>query len=498
VTCGAFKEYIETEDRQIALLEDKRARRLARDDLLVFTEYTHPNWTSGEHHRLICSHLEAVERGEIRRLMIFAPPRHSKSELATKRFPAWYLGRHPNHQIICASHTWDLARDFGAEVRDIVKDQWYRNVFPKLRLNVDAQAAGRWRTNDGGIYCAVGVNGAVTGRGAHIAVIDDPVAGRNDAESPRMRELAARWYFGDLHQRLMPGGAIVFMMTRWHEGDLAARVMGSEDWTILSLPAISNEWTDDETALWPEWWPIETLREKRSVAMQGNRSREWQAQYQQNPIPDTGDYIRREWFNERYEADKLPSGMHIYIASDFAVSEPTGVSDPDFTEHGVFGVAPDHRVYVLDWWYGQTESDVWVSHLLKMVQEWRPQTWFGEKGQIEKGIGPFLRREISLHRVYFRQEMILSTKSKSIRGRSFQAMASQKKIVFPRTEWAQRVIDQCVGFPATRYDDAFDVMSLMCLAIDEALPGCVSSHEQVEQKRDTWSNRESPSSWRTA
>lgn len=448
------------------------ARRRARASLLPFAAYTHPRWQTGDHHRVICEHLEAVERGEIKRLLIESPPRHTKSELASKRLPAWWMGRHPDAQIICASHTDSLAQDFGADVRGIVGSDEYQRLFPGTRLQPDAKAAGRWRTTAGGIYIATGVGGAIPGRGAHLLIIDDPVKGRNDAESPRMRELAWRWYTGDAVQRLMPGGAIVLMQTRWHEDDLAGRVRGTEDWTILTLPAIADEHTDHERALWPEWWPLDVLRAKREMLLKANRRADWAAQYQQDPAPEEGTYMLREWFGDAMY-DKPPTHINVYGASDLAVTESKESTDPDYTEHGVFGVDENGDIWVIDWWSGQDTADVWINAQHDLARKWRPLAWFSEAGVIRRATEPLRTRMRREQRVRLRDVWIAPIADKMTRGRAFQAMASMGRVHFPRTPWAERIIEQCVGFPGLRYDDAFDVMSIFCGAVDQAHPAIV-------------------------
>jgi hypothetical protein len=188
-------------------LEARRAKR----SLLAFTEFTNPLYSRASHHELIAGKLEAVERGEIDRLMIFMPPRHGKSELASKRFPAWCLGRDPHRQIIAASYNSDLANDFGRNVRNIVAEPEFGQVFPGVSLAPDSQAANRMNTNRGGSYVAAGVGTAVTGRGAHIALIDDPFKDREEADSERRRDVVWDWYRSTLFTRLMPGGAIVLI-----------------------------------------------------------------------------------------------------------------------------------------------------------------------------------------------------------------------------------------------------------------------------------------------
>lgn len=279
-----------------AAREVKR-RRAARNSLLSFVEYTHPCWQSGEHHKRICEALERVERGECKRLMIFAPPRHSKSELASKRFPAWYLGRNPSRQIIACSYNDELATDFGRSVRNLVAEDEYRDIFPGVTLATDSAAAGRWHTSAGGVYISAGVGSGITGRGASLLIIDDPIKNREEADSETVREKVWRWYTSTAFTRLMPDGVVTLMTTRWHEDDLAGRALQSESWEVVELQAVADEDTPQERALWPEWYPLERLKEIRSVV--GHR--DWTALYQQRPCAEQGTYMRREWFETRWE-----------------------------------------------------------------------------------------------------------------------------------------------------------------------------------------------------
>lgn len=472
-------------------------RRGARADLLRFCEYTHPRWQSGKHHRIIADALMRVESGECKRLMIEAPPRHTKSEMASKRFPAWFIGRHPTSQVICTSHTGELATDFAGEVRDILQDQYYRNLFG-TRLRQDAKAAGRWRTEQGGIYIAAGVDGAINGRGANLFIGDDLVKGRNEAESPRMREVGWRWFMGDAMQRLQPGGAVMIMGTRWHEDDIMGRAYKIDNWEVVSLSAISNEDTDHEEALWPEWWPLESLHKIKSRYVKGGRIQDWKSQYQQNPTPEEGTHYKRAWYEQRYTPEILPEKMNIYIAGDFAVTEQKGGNDPDFTEFGVFGLS-GADVYVLDWWHGRTTPDVWVSELLRLVRKWEPHTFFGEAGVIANAVKPYLEREQLTQRTFFSTEWITSSKDKLSRGTALRGMSSAGYIWFPCEEWAERVIDQVVGYGTLRFDDAFDVMTLMTRVINQAHPAVIES-EQVEKQRDGYRayGETEARGWRTA
>ena len=478
----------QTRDDLLLALKEKRSRLAARDSLLPFVEYTHHNWQSAAHHRLICDKLEAVERGEIKRLLIEAPPRHSKSQLSSRHFPAWCMGRNPARHIITASYNDLLATDIGRDVRNLVASQMYRNVFGDVTLAEDSAAAGRWHTNTGGGYLATGVGGTLTGYGAHIFVIDDPLKNREEADSERTRDNIWHWFTSTAYTRLMPGGAIVLIMTRWHESDLAARVQQSEQWDVLKLPAISTH-DDEERALWPEWYPLEELRKTRSVLP----PRDWQALYQQEPRADVGTYIKREWFNDRYTIE--PKDRHVYIVSDFAITEAKEGKDPDHTEHGVFGLAPDDKLYVLDWWNGQTTTDVWVDELLRLIGKWKPLCWFGEGGVVGKSMEPIINRMMRERRVYCRTERLSPIHDKASRARAFQGRAHAGRVVFPVADWAERVINQCVSFPGGKHDDAFDVMAWMGLAIDQAHPA-IAKVAPKPAKRSDYAEKDIAVNWK--
>jgi hypothetical protein len=275
----------------------------ARESLLAFSKYTHPAWVTGEHHKKICEALVGFSRGDIRRLMICAPPRHTKSELASVRLPGWHIGRNPTHQIIGASYGDDLAVEFGGDVISLVRSPRYQALFPGFSLRKDSRSKSSWKTEAGGRYHAVGIGGAITGKGAHRLIIDDPIKTRDEADSPAHREKVWRWYWAEARPRLMPGGCILIMQTRWHEDDLAGRLlkMSSEQWEVLSLPAISANENGEEHALWPEWYPLDDLQLLRKQLSEAKRSREWFAQYMQQPTAEEGVFFLRKWFEERWE-----------------------------------------------------------------------------------------------------------------------------------------------------------------------------------------------------
>lgn len=454
-------------------------QELASRSLLRFTEATNPLYSRAGHHERITEALEAVERGDIDRLMIFMPPRHGKSELASRRFPAWYLGRNPERQLIAASYNSDLAMDFGRDVRNIVGSDDFAGIFPGVGLSEDSKAANRMNTNRGGSYIAAGVGTAVTGRGAHVALIDDPFKDRAEADSEVRRELVWKWYQSTLYTRLMPKGAIVLIQTRWHEDDLAGRLLDSkgDKWEVLELPALK-----DGKALWPEWYGVEALERIRANI----GPREWSALYQQQPQPDEGTFFQRAWFKEW---DELPR-LRIYGTSDYAVTDGGG----DFTVHRIWGVDNDSNLYRIGGWRGQTPADVWIEKKLDLIEKHKPFAWFGEAGVIQKSVEPMLLRRMRERKVHCRMEWIPSIHDKATRARGFQARASMGKVFFePGADLSEFLV-----FPAGRHDDEVDTASLMGRALDLTHPAIVPP-EDAKKPRDIWAPQQrEQSDWKVA
>jgi predicted phage terminase large subunit-like protein len=470
----------------VPTLQEIRAEK-ARRSLISFTEYTNQAYERAGHHLMIADKLEAVERGEIDRLMIFMPPRHGKSELASRRFPAWYLGRNPSRHVISASYNSELSTDFGREVRNLIASAEFADVFPGTRLSPDSKAADRMNTNHAGAYFAAGVGTATTGRGAHLGNIDDPFKDREDADSETQREKVWNWYRSTFFTRLMPGGAIVLTLTRWHEDDLAGRLLEHEgriedggQWTVLELPAIDKS----GAALWPEWYPVPAL--ERIKATIGPR--EWSALYQQQPQPDEGTFFQRGWFNEWAS---LPT-LRFYGSSDYAVTDGGG----DFTVHRVWGIDAAGALYRVDGWRGQSTSDVWIERKLDLIKKYKPLAWFGEGGVIQKAIEPMLKRRMLERGVFCRLEWLPSMHDKPTRARSFQAMAASGRVYME----PQADLSEFLVFPAGKHDDDVDTASLIGRAIDQAHPAIVLEQPQTK-KRDRWDKAfagEEGGSWKTA
>lgn len=442
------------------------SRRRARESLIDFAPQIVFDYQAAPHHSLICDRLEAVERGDIDRLMIAMPPRHGKSQLASRLFPAWCLGRNPRTQIIAASYNSDLANDFGRDVRNIVGSPEFASIFPDVSLSVDSKAANRMNTNRGGTYIAAGVGTAVTGRGAKIALIDDPFKDRAEADSERIRESVWAWYQSTLYTRLMPGGAVVVINTRWHEDDLSGRLLnGNDKWELLELPAINPQ----GEALWPDWYDVPALeRIKANIG-----PREWSALYQQKPQPDEGTFFQRDWLKEWTEQ---PKHLNIYGSSDYAVTDDGG----DYTVHSVWGVDAQTNVYRLAQWRGQTSADKWIDEKLALIKRWKPLAWFGEAGVIQKAVEPMLRRRMIETKTMCRLEWVSSIHDKATRARGFQARAAMGKVFFePGAD-----VSEFLAFPAGKYDDQVDTASLIGRAIDETHPAIIPVVERVVNPND--------------
>lgn len=470
------------------LQAERTARRTARKTLIPFTEYTFPGYETAEHQRVIAEHLDRVIAGDLDRLMILMPPRHGKSELASRRFPAFFVGQHPSKSIIAASYSSDLASDFGREVRNIVASREYERLFPGTRLAQDSQAANRWHTDAGGAYVAAGVGTAITGRGAHVLLIDDPVKDRQEADSEATRESVWKWYSSTAYTRLAPDGAIVLIQTRWHEDDLAGRLLhkasrGGDQWTVLELPAMH-----EGKALWPEWYNVERLERIRTAI----DPRDWSALFQQRPSPESGHYFKREWFRWY---DEIPKHLRVYGASDYAVTDKGG----DYTVHLVVGIDPEDNIHILDLWREQTESDVWIEAFLDLVVKWKPLYWAEERGQIIKSVGPFIEKRMRERKVYCARESFTSAVDKPTRGQAIRARASMGKVYLPQqAPWLSSLMTELMTFPVGVNDDQVDTLSLIGRMLADMVGGVMPKKPGPEQ--DRWMRvflQEDPDTWKT-
>lgn len=455
---------------------EQKAQAVAVARLLGYARLNWPEFKIGAHHQLIADALQRVESGECKRLIITMPPRHGKTQLASRYFPAWYLGRNPDRYVIAATYAQEFADDIGRDVRNIMQDDRHLWAFPQSRLRDDSTSAKRFQTSQGGAYFAVGAGGSITGRGAHLLLIDDPIKGREEADSVVMRRKLKDWYTSVAYTRLMPGGAIVVIQTRWHEEDLAGWLIAEhahENWEVLSLPAID----DTGAALWPEQYPIEDLQRIKQALTANGKLRDWTALYQQNPVPDEGIQFKHEWF-KRYRLGQEPSRCRYYMSSDFAVTPDSG----DYTEHAVWAVGHDGNLYAVDWWYGQASPDQWIESGLDLVKKHKPLFWVAESGVIRRAVEPFLIKRMKERQIFCNMRWTASIADKPTRARAFEARASMGMVHLPYSDWADRTLGQLVRFPAGKNDDAVDACSILALELDTIMDGAAPPKPKKKQQ----------------
>ena len=434
---------------------------LCKQSLVAFSIAEFHNYAPARHHRLIAKKLEAVERGEIKRLMIFMPPRHGKSMLASEFFPAWYLGRNPDRQIIHATYGQELADDFGRKVRNLMKSEIHRAVFPDCVMSDDSAAAARFHTEAKGVYHAVGIGGASTGRGAHLLLIDDPIKGREEADSETYRKKLKDWYGSVAYTRLMKDGAIVIIQTRWHEDDLAGwiqREHTEEEWDVLSLPAIDDE---SQEALWPEMFPYERLLQIKSVLS----PRDWEALYQQRPRAGSGGEFKRHWL-QHYDSVN-PKELNAVMLVDPAGGKK---STNDFTSIWIIGLGPDENYYVLDVVRDRLNLTERADAVFRLHRKWKPTEVryerYGMMADIE-----YLRQEMNRRTYRFAIREVAGQTSKEDRIRRLIPLFETNRVWMPHelhytsTDGKTRnLIDEFIeleylAFPVSQHDDMLDALA---------------------------------------
>jgi len=449
-------------------------RILTRKRLLPFVERFNPDYNAGWVHKDICRRLEQfsrdVDEKKSPRLMLFMPPRHGKSTLASIAFPAWHLGRHPNHEFISCSYSGSLAMGFSRKVRSLLRDPSYKTAF-KTRLDPDSQSAEAWLTTNGGGYVAAGVGGGITGKGAHVLVIDDPVKNREDAESPNNREANWDWYTSTAYTRLAPGGGVLVILTRWHDDDLAGKLLnaaqeGGDEWTVVKYPAIAEEneeFRGHGEALHPERYDVEALqRIQRAVG-----PRDWSALYQQNPVADDGDYFSRDMIQYFDPEDVDLDRMKFYCAWDLAIGKK---DRNDYSVGMVVGIDEMEHIFVVDVVRGRFDGFELVEQILDMYETWRPSIVGIEKGHIEMALGPFLEkrvRERGLYEAYFK-DLKTGRRDKEARARAIQGRMQQGMVHFPKNEvFTGPLIAELLRFPNGVHDDQVDALAWIGLMMTE-------------------------------
>jgi predicted phage terminase large subunit-like protein len=420
---------------------------LAHEDLACYAISQYPSFELARHHELIVSKLEGVERGKISRLMIFLPPRHGKSLITSSLFPAWYLGRHPDHHVIFATYGQELSDDFGRRVRNSIVDQVHQAVFPNCRLSEDSSAAHRFNTTQGGAYYAVGRGGPITGRGAHLLLIDDPIKDREEANSETVRNSLHEWFASVAYTRLTPKGAVIVIQTRWHEDDLAGwllREHASENWDVLSLPAIAEHdesFRKEGEALWPGRFPLEDLNRKRQLV--GGAA--WASLYQQRPAAADGAIFKRGWWRFCRE---LPEFSQVVQSWDTAFKKG---SESSFSVCTTWGLA-ENGYFLLSVWRGRVEFPELRRTLIALAEQWKPSAILVEDRASGQSLLQELKSATSLP--------VLAVKvdsDKLSRAQAVTPLVEAGKVFVPESApWLEDYIDELAAFPMGNYDDAVD------------------------------------------
>jgi predicted phage terminase large subunit-like protein len=436
-----------------------KEREEARGNFMVFVKKVWPHFIEGAHHKRMAAAFERVARGECKRLIINMPPRHTKSEFASYLLPAWFLGNFPEKKIIQTSHTAELAVGFGRKVRNLVDSDVFSETFPGVGLQADSKAAGRWNTNHRGDYFAIGVGGAVTGKGADILIIDDPHSEQEAAlaaTSPEIYDKVYEWYTSGPRQRLQPGGSIVIVMTRWSQRDLTGQVLkadaqrGGEGWEVIEFPAI----LPSGKPLWPSFWSLAELEALREELPNSK----WQAQYQQNPVGNESAIIKRDWW-QWWEEDDPPQCEYILQSWDTAFEKNNRADYSAGTTWGIFNNHKDGNrpnIILLNTYKKRVEFPELKKDVLREYNDFEPDTLIVEK----KASGAPLIYDLRAMGVPVSEYTPSKGQDKFARLNSVSDIIASGKVWVPRTRWAEELVDEIASFPSGEHDDLVDATTL--------------------------------------
>ena len=445
--------------REVLSLKQAEARLLVRekaqDEFMPFVHHVYENFIVGKHHKEISKKLERVAKGDLKRLIINMPPRHSKSELASYLMPAWFLGRNPKLKIIQATHNTELAVRFGRKVRDLIDSEEYGHIFPKTDLKADSKAAGRWETSVGGEYFAAGVGAAVTGRGADLFIIDDPHS-EQDALSEGRLEEAFEWYTSGPRQRLQPGGSIIVVMTRWGLRDLTGRLIKAQasdvladQWEVVEFPAI----LPNNKALWPEFWKLDDLLRVKASLPVGK----WTAQWQQMPTAEEGAIVKKDWW-KIWKKKEIPELDYIIQSYDTAFSKKETADYSAITTWGVFKSEETgaDNIILMDARRGR-----WNFPELKAVATEENEYWSPDMIIVEaKASGMPLTDELRRAGIPVMNYTPAKGRDKVTRMHTVAPLFEAGMVWAPEKKFAEEVIDECMAFPNGEHDDFVDSMTM--------------------------------------
>ena len=421
-----------------------------QNSFLGFVKEVWPDFVQGYHHKIYAEKLDRVARGELKRLIVNMPPRHTKSEFASHLFPAFFMGRNPKAKLIQTTHTGELSIRFGRKTKNLLESDEYARVFPGVTLAADSKAAGRWESNHGGEYFAAGVGGAITGRGADLLVIDDPHS-EQDALSPTVLDGHYEWYTSGPRQRLQPGGAIVLVMTRWSVKDLTGRLLAAQaadeftdQWEIVEFPAVIND-----KPMWGNFWDMEGLNKvKASIPLA-----KWQAQWMQAPTSEEGAIIKREWWR-KWEDEDIPKLQYVIQSYDTAYSKKETADYSAITTWGVFEPEEDSKpnLILLDAKRGRWNFPELKKKAMEEYKYWEPEAVLIEA----KASGLPLTHELQKSGIPVINYTPSRGNDKHSRVNSVAPLFESGAIWAPTKKFAEEVIEECAAFPFGDNDDYVD------------------------------------------
>ena len=468
---------------EIELFESEMIKKAGQKDFLTFVDHVYPGYKVGPHHKRLARIFEEIASGAKKRVIVNIAPRHGKSELISYLAPAWFLGNYPHKKVIMASHTADLAVNFGRRVRNLVAADSYKEIFPQIELQQDSKSASRWGTNFNGEYFAIGVGGALAGRGADLFIIDDPHSeqearqGRSDVFLP-----AWEWFQSGPLQRLMPGGAIIVVMTRWSKLDLTGQIVNhmvqndeADQWELVEFPAILNTGMDNEKPLWPEFWPLEELNAKKM----GMDPRYWQAQYMQDPTAEEGALIKREWW-EIWDKDDPPDCEFVIMSLDAAQEANNRADYNALTTWGVFfnENTNNYNIILLNSIKKRLEFPELKKLVFEEYKDWEPDAFIVEK----KSNGAALYQELRRMGLPVSEFTPGKGQDKISRVNAVSDLFSSGIVWAPDKRWAKDVIEECNDFPAGANDDLVDSTTQALLRFRQGGFIRLPSDEPDEQK----------------
>lgn len=451
----------EKQKRRVAELLSQYYKELIKDkgksSFLEFIKWVYPNYKVGPHHEKLARIFEDVAEGKKKRVIVNIAPRMGKSEMISYLAPAWFLGKFPQKKVIMASHTADLAVNFGRRVRNLVGSDSYKDIFPQVELQADSKSASRWGTNFNGEYFAIGVGGALAGRGADLFIIDDPHSEQEAKQlRPEVFEPAWEWFQSGPLQRLMPNGAIIIVMTRWSKLDLTGKLIDhmvknedADQWEVVEFPAI----LDSGKSLWPEFWPVEELLSKKA----GMDPRYWNAQYMQQPTAEEGALIKREWW-QIWEKDDPPNCEFVIMALDAAQEAHNRADYNALTTWGVWynEETSGYNIILLNSIKKRLEFPELKKLVFEEYKEWQPDSLIVEK----KSNGAALYQELRRTGVPVSEFTPGKGQDKISRVNAVADLFSSGIVWAPDRRWALEVIQECQDFPSGVNDDLVDSTTL--------------------------------------